>query len=67
MFVYLLTNAINGKYYVGKTVSKNLNRYLKYHPHGVSAPWPPALQGAGFLFERRAGDSNSIPARNPGV
>jgi len=28
MFVYLLTNAINGKYYVGKTVSKNLNRYL---------------------------------------
>lgn len=28
MQVYLLTNLINGKYYVGKTVSKNLTRYL---------------------------------------
>lgn len=28
MQVYLLTNQINGKYYVGKTVAKNLNSYL---------------------------------------
>lgn len=28
MFVYLLTNKVNGKYYVGRTVSKNLKRYL---------------------------------------
>jgi group I intron endonuclease len=28
MFIYLITNEINGKYYVGKTVSQNLNRYL---------------------------------------
>jgi group I intron endonuclease len=28
MYVYLLTNKINGKYYVGKTSNKNLNSYL---------------------------------------
>lgn len=28
MQVYLLINEVNGKYYVGKTVSKNLNKYL---------------------------------------
>lgn len=28
MYVYLLTNKVNGKYYVGKTVNKNLRRYL---------------------------------------
>lgn len=28
MQIYLLENTINGKYYVGKTVSKNLNSYL---------------------------------------
>jgi len=28
MFVYLLTNKINGKYYVGKTTHRNLNSYL---------------------------------------
>ena len=29
MFVYLLTNTVNGKYYVGKTVKKSLNDYLE--------------------------------------
>jgi group I intron endonuclease len=28
MILYLLTNTVNGKMYVGKTVSNNLNRYL---------------------------------------
>lgn len=28
MILYLLTNTVNGKYYVGKTVSENLGRYL---------------------------------------
>jgi group I intron endonuclease len=28
MYVYLLTNKVNGKYYVGKTVHRNLNSYL---------------------------------------
>jgi len=29
MQVYLITNLVNGKYYVGKTVKKSLRRYLK--------------------------------------
>lgn len=29
MFVYLIVNDVNGKYYVGKTVNKSLRRYLK--------------------------------------
>ncbi len=28
MYVYLITNNINGKYYVGKTTHGNLNSYL---------------------------------------
>lgn len=28
MYIYLITNKINGKYYVGKTKHKNLNSYL---------------------------------------
>jgi group I intron endonuclease len=35
MQVYLLENSINGKYYVGKTVNKNLKRYLSNKRHGA--------------------------------
>ena len=35
MFIYLITNEVNGKYYVGKTVSADLNRYLSVKRHAA--------------------------------
>jgi len=65
MFVYLLYNKINGKYYVGKTVSINLNRYLSVKRwaarHRKNYPMPIVRAMAKYGIDNFSVDILAVP------
>jgi len=50
MYVYMIINGVNGKFYVGKTVRDNLKRYLDQNFIEAFSKWPEKRNGKPRLY-----------------